>query len=130
MKSRLRRKVRLAIVAVAAYSVIVGVIMALIGNTGAGFGGDIYVIFVALPLFVISLALHSQSQGVQRTAAVASLVLALYWSAVMIGNWQDYSNRQRFLAVISMTPAILAFLAASLAELPTFSPRWRPPTGR
>lgn len=130
MESRLRKEVRLVIVAAAAYSVVVGVIMVLIGNTGAGFGGDIYIFFVAMPLFAISLALHSRSQGIQRTAAVAALVLALYWSAVMSGNWQDYSHRQRLLAAISMTPAILAFLVAFVAELPTFNPRWRPPTAR
>ena len=122
MELRVRRDVKLLVLVVAFFSVIAGFLAGLAGDTQGWLGGMLYVVFVAGPLFLIGFALRSSSTGVERTTAVAALAFALYWFSVVSGNWQQYSLIERVLVPLIMSPAILAFLAAFFAELPSFRP--------
>lgn len=130
MALRVRRDVKLLVLGVAYFSVFAGFFAGLAGSTEGWSGGVLYVVFVAGPLFVIGYALRSPSTGVERTTAVVSLALALYWFAVIGGNWGEYSLIEKVLVPVAMAPAISAFLAAFAVELPSFKPRILPPGNR
>ncbi len=122
MEVRMRRDVKQLVLAAAYFSVITAFLVGFVFDLGSWRGGLLYIAFVAVPLFLVDRALHSTSEGVERTTAVASLVLAIYWFSVVSGDWGTYALGQEILVVLAMAPVIIAFLSVFMVELPTFIP--------
>ena len=123
MEVRMRRDVKQLALGVGYFSLVAAFVVGFIFDRGGLEGGLLYMIFVAGPLFIIDRALRSTSDGVERTVAIISLVLAIYWAAVLFGDWGTYALGQEILVTLAMTPVITAYFSAFLVELPTFIPR-------
>ncbi|NNN18531.1 MAG: hypothetical protein HKL84_01620, partial [Acidimicrobiaceae bacterium] len=85
--------------------------------------GMLYAMFMAGPLFLIARALRSSSEEVKRTTGVISIVLGVYWVAIVFSNWGGYALVQRIMVSLAIGPAVMALLSVVLVELPTFIPR-------
>ncbi len=126
MEVRMRRDVKQLALGVGYFSLVAAFFVGFVFDRGGLEGGLLYMVFVAGPLFIIDRALRSTSDGVERTVAVISLVLAIYWAAVLFGDWGTYALGQEVLVTLAMTPVITAYFSVFLVELPTFIPRHAP----
>ncbi|NNN20369.1 MAG: hypothetical protein HKL84_11060 [Acidimicrobiaceae bacterium] len=123
MEERMRRDVKQLVLAVAVFSTMVSFFVGFVFDTGIWLGGMLYAMFMAGPLFLIARALRSSGEEVKRTTGVISIVLGVYWVAIVFSNWGGYALVQRIMVSLAIGPAVLALLSVVLVELPTFIPR-------
>ena len=123
MEERMRRDVKQLVLAVAVFSTMVSFFVGFVFDTGIWLGGMLYAMFMAGPLFLIAKALRSSSEEVKRTTGVITIVLGVYWVAIVFSNWGGYALVQRIMVSLAIGPAVLALLSVVLVELPTFIPR-------
>ena len=122
MEVRMRRDVKQLTLGAGYFSLMAAFLVGFVFDRGSLEGGLLYVVFVAGPLFFVDKALRSTSDGVERTVAVISLVLSIYWAAVLFSDWGTYALGQEILVTLAMTPVIMAFFSVFLVKLPIFIP--------
>jgi hypothetical protein len=91
-------------VALAAAHVLVGIGVAFVGNEEGSVGGVFYVLVYALPLLLIAGALRSSRRSWHTAAGWAALLLAVFYSLVVVGNWSGYSTSTATFAISITAP--------------------------
>ncbi len=131
--ARTRRVVSWLALGLAGAEVIVGAVAVVTEPPGSytGWGEDLAEMFITVvPLVAVGLALRSSRQGVARTTAVLALILAVLVSVTLLGylfwghDWSTFTQTQKTIASLGMSPSIAVYLAAVFAELPAFGRRW------
>jgi hypothetical protein len=103
--------------ALAAVHVLIGVGMAVVGNSEGRVGGFLFALMYALPLALIALALRSSKRRRRATAGWAALLLSVFYSAVVAGNWSGYSTPQAIFMVGVTAPTVAVTLAGFWATV-------------
>ena len=112
----LRRESWLATM-LAAAQLLVAIGLALFPNPEGWPGGIFYAGMYALPLLLIGLALRSPDRRWHLLAGWASLILAIFYCMVVIGNWSGYSSTQVIFAVVITAPTVAIDLLISWTTL-------------
>lgn len=89
-------------------------------------GGPIQAVFVGGPLVLVAVGLRSPRREVARRTAVASLLLALVVTFVLVMQILDPNETDADRLFQGL--GLLVYLTAFAVELPAFSGRW-PPDG-
>lgn len=103
---QLLRRLSWIAMALAAVQVAVGIGVSVVGNAEGWVGGILYALLYALPLLLIALALRSSRSSLHTAAGWAALVLAAFYSLVVIGNWSGYSSQMAIFAVCITVPTV------------------------
>jgi hypothetical protein len=80
-------------------------------------GGVLYALMYAAPLFVLAWILEHRAGGLRKAAGVIALVMAVYMTAVPIGNWSGYAALQAVFVVAITVPTVLVLIAIGIAAL-------------
>jgi len=89
-------------------------------------GGPIQVIFAGGPLVAVAIGLRSNRQSIAKRTAIASLLLALVVSFVLVMQLLDPNETTSDRLWQAIT--VLVYLTAFAVELPAFTRRWPPPS--
>lgn len=90
----------------AAADVVVGIVMAFVPNPEGWLGGIFFAVSYGVPLVLIGLALRSSRPVLHAIAGWAALLISVYYSLIVIGNWSGYSSGTALLAVGITVPAV------------------------
>ena len=89
-------------------------------------GGPIQAIFAGGPLVAVAIGLRSNRQSIAKRTAVASLLLALVVSFVLVMQLLD--PNETISDRLGQALALLVYLTAFAVEVPAFTRRWPPPS--
>jgi len=98
--------------AIAGLELLVGATLVLSPNDEGWLGGLLFAAFYAVPAALIALALRSGVAWQQMAAGWLSLLLAVGFGVVPIGNWSGYVLWQAVLAVGVTIPVVVFYLVA------------------
>jgi hypothetical protein len=102
--------------ALAALQVVVAIGVSFFGTDGGWFGGVLYALLYALPLLMIALALRSSHSWLHTAAGWAALVLAVYYSFIVVASWSGNSRDDVFM-VCTTAPTVALDLVISWATV-------------
>jgi hypothetical protein len=91
--------------ALAAAQVVIAIGVSFFGTDGGWFGGILYALLYALPLLLIALALRSSHSWLHTAAGWAALVLAGYYSFIVVASWSGQSKEDVFM-VCTTAPTV------------------------
>jgi hypothetical protein len=89
----------------------VAVAMTILPNAEGTAGGFAYAAMYVGPALLVSVAVQSSQRGWQLVAAWVSLVLSVFYVAVVVGNWSGYSTAQQAFAIGVNVPTVALYLA-------------------
>ena len=92
--------------ALAAAQVAVGIAMSLVGSSEGWVGGILYALLYALPLVLIALALRSPRSSLHTAAGWVALILSVFYSLLVVGNWSGYSSQMAVFAACITVPTV------------------------
>lgn len=101
----------------AAAHLLVGIGMVVVGNPEGWPGGVFYVLLYGVPVALIGLAVRAQARAWVTAAGWAALILAIYYTAVPIGNWSGYTAGQALFVVLITVPTVLFDLVVFWATI-------------
>jgi hypothetical protein len=113
----LRRRVSWIAAWLAAAQVLVGVGVSLLPNPEGWVGGIFYAGMYALPLLLMAVALRSSRRPWHIVAGWGALLLAVFYSLVVVGNWSGYSAAQAAFALALTAPTVLVDLLVFWATI-------------
>ena len=98
-----------AALVLAGVHVAVGAGMGVIGNPDGWLGGALYAFAYAFPMVLIALAIRAASRSWQKAGAWAAIILAVYDTLVVVGNWSGYSGAQTVFVVSITVPTVILY---------------------
>jgi hypothetical protein len=98
-----------AAVALALAQVVVGAGLSLADNPEGPAGGVLYALFYAAPLLLIAGGLRSPRPSLHAVAAWVAIILAFFYTVVVVGNWPGYSGFQRIFVVSITAPTVALY---------------------
>jgi hypothetical protein len=90
----------------AAAHALVGIGISIVPNPDGWLGGIFYAAVYTLPLLLIGFALRSSRPLPHTVAGWVALLLAIFYSMVVVGNWSGYSTPQATFAVAITVPTV------------------------
>jgi hypothetical protein len=105
------RTISIAALAVVVADVLIGVAMLIAGTPQGLEGSYLFPLMYGGPLLLIALAVRSDRAGIRITAGIVALLLAVFYTAIVIGNWRFYTQGEALLAILLTAPTVAADLA-------------------
>jgi hypothetical protein len=119
---KLRTRLRWFGLALAAAQALVGIVIAFVPNLEGPLGGLLYGLMYAVPTAAVALAWGSTSRPVQTVGGWAALLLAVFYTAIPVLNWNGYTPLETVFVLGVTVPTVLFDLAVFSALITGGSP--------